>query len=159
MYPSSSRILTRLIEFRLAPLPLASSMHRSESESSFLVGPVCVSCSVVVSILANGVQNDGKVSKSVGRELVRSGFMYLLTIRKLHEMRNLRRFEGEQTLSRSCPKLSPAALSRSSLSTRLFQVDLIPIQHQDFQHPIIKERSSKFCHNKTSNPSSKIVQN
>lgn len=77
MYPSSSRILTRLIELRRVPLPLASSMQRSESESIFLVTPLCVNCSVVVSILAIGVQNDGKVSKSVGRELVSNGFMYL----------------------------------------------------------------------------------
>jgi hypothetical protein len=41
------------------------------------VTPVCVNCSVVVSILAMGVQNDGRVSKRVGRELVKSGFMYL----------------------------------------------------------------------------------
>lgn len=59
------------------PLPFASSMHKSESESSFRVTPVCVSCSVVVSILAIGVQNDGSVSKRVGREFVNSGFMYL----------------------------------------------------------------------------------
>lgn len=52
-------------------------MQRSESESIFLVEPVWVSCSVVVSILAIGVQNEGSVSKRVGRELVNNGFMYL----------------------------------------------------------------------------------
>jgi hypothetical protein len=77
MYPSSRRILTRLIEFRLASGPLPSSMHRSESESIFLVDPVCVNCSVVVSILARGAKNGGKVSKRVGREFVKRGFMYL----------------------------------------------------------------------------------
>lgn len=67
-----------MIEDLLVPLLLAaSSIQRSESESTFLVGPVCVSCSVVVSILAIGVQNDGRVSKRVGREFVKRGFMYL----------------------------------------------------------------------------------
>lgn len=63
-------------------------MQRSESESSFLVTPVCVNCSVVVSILAIGVQNDGKVSKSVGLEFVRSGFMYLARRRRKRKNRH-----------------------------------------------------------------------
>jgi hypothetical protein len=52
-------------------------MQRSESESIFLVEPLWVNCSVVVSILASGVQKVGSVSKRVGREFVNNGFMYL----------------------------------------------------------------------------------
>lgn len=37
----------------------------------------CVSCSVVVSKRATGLQHTGKVSSSVGRECVNSGFIYL----------------------------------------------------------------------------------
>lgn len=75
MNPSSNLILTRLIEF--LRVPVDSSMQRSESESSFLVCPDCVNCSVVVNIRATGVRNEGKVSKRVGREFVKKGFMYL----------------------------------------------------------------------------------
>jgi hypothetical protein len=37
----------------------------------------CVICSVVVSILAMGLQHTGSVSNRVGRACVRNGFMYL----------------------------------------------------------------------------------
>lgn len=78
MYPSSRRILTRLIEFLLVASALfTSSMQRSESESFFLELPEFVSCSVVVSILANGRQKAGNVSIKVGREFVKNGFIYL----------------------------------------------------------------------------------
>lgn len=107
------------MEFRLVPLGLASSMQRSESESSFLVGPVCVSCSVVVSILASGVQQAGKVSKRVGREFVRRGFMYLKNAKLLKILKILENF-----LTNFESKF-PQTLASSAFSFFLF-VPLVP---------------------------------
>lgn len=85
MKPSSNLILTRLIEFLLLE-SLDSSMQRSESESSFLVCPICVNCSVVVRRRAIGVRNDGNVSNKVGREFVKNGFIYLKKERFKYEI-------------------------------------------------------------------------
>lgn len=71
----STDMLEVLTDLQEAPSQLTCKQRHSALLQFQCLPLTCVSWSVVVSSLASGAQQTGVVSSSVGRELVRNGFM------------------------------------------------------------------------------------